>query len=116
MIRRKAEQKMLTRNSILGGEGEVVSMELLKPDEFCGKGRLFSRYILRPSSSFGEHTHEGDFEAYYILKGVATYYEDGQEHRLHAGDLTLTRDGESHSLTNNSDEDVEMLALVLFSK
>lgn len=94
MIRKKEDQNVAIRNNILGGQGEVISTELLKPEEFCGKGRLFSRYVIKPGSSFGEHRHEGDFEAYYILKGQATYYENGEKHQLSAGDLTLTKDGE----------------------
>lgn len=116
MIRKKEEQNVITKNNVLGGIGEIISTELLKQEEFCDKGRLFSRYVIKPGSSIGRHTHEGDFEAYYILKGEATYYENGKEKKIYAGDLTLTKDGESHELVNNSNEDLEMIALVLYSK
>lgn len=115
MIRRKEEQNVVTKNNVLGGNGEIISNELLKPEEFCNKGRLFSRYVIKPGSSIGRHTHTGDFEAYYILKGEATYYENGEEKKVYAGDLTLTKDGENHELVNNSNADVEMLALLLYT-
>lgn len=115
MIRRNEEQTNVFKN-IRGGMGEIQITELLKPDEFCEKGRLFSKMVIKPGNSIGSHVHSGDFEAYYVLKGQGKYIDNGTEERIYAGDFTLTRDGEEHQLINDTKEDLEIIALVLYSK
>jgi quercetin dioxygenase-like cupin family protein len=115
MINRKANLITFSKN-MFGGKGEVINTELLKPDEFCNKGRVFSKIVLKPGDSIGRHTHSGDFEAYYILKGEGKFYDNGEEKRIYAGDCALTKDGESHELINDTEENIEFIALILYSK
>lgn len=115
MIRRNQDLKTDFKN-IRGGVGEIAVTELLKGDEFCNKGRLFAKMVIKPGDSVGDHLHAGDFEAYYIIKGEGKYIENNEEKRLYPGDMTLTKDGEGHSLINDGKEDIELIALVLFSK
>ena len=115
MIRRK-EDLVVVSKKIQGGNGEASVINLMQTHEFCGKGRLFSKIILKPGNSIGRHTHIGDLEAFYILKGEGKFHDDREEKRIYAGDLTLTNDGENHELINDSMEDLEMIALILYSK
>ncbi|MFA6939763.1 MAG: cupin domain-containing protein [Clostridiaceae bacterium] len=115
MIRRKNDQTTVSKN-IREGHGEIQVTELMKADEFCGKGRLYSKMTVKPGNSIGNHVHSGDFEAYYILKGEGRYVDNGAEKRVYAGDFTLTKDGEEHELINDTNEDLEFIALVLYSK
>jgi len=115
MIRRKEDLVTISKN-IRGGSGEIQVTELMKADEFCEKGRLFAKMTVKPGNSVGQHTHMGDFEAYYVLKGEGKYVDNNVEKRIYAGDFTLTNDGEGHELVNDTNEDMEIIALVLYSK
>lgn len=114
MIKRKADLTVVPRN-IHNGNGEVITIPLLTPEEFSGKGKVFSKMILPPGTSIGDHQHKADFEGFYILKGEGIFLDNGKEVIVSEGDFTLTTDGESHSLKNDSQEDLEFIALLLFS-
>ncbi|MGI6285682.1 Oxalate-binding protein [Moorella humiferrea] len=116
MIRRAHELKEEKVTGFKGGQGEVTILHILEEgkNEFNGKGRLYARFTLKPGTSIGLHQHSGDFEAYYILKGQGLVNDNGTETVVKAGDMILTRNGESHSITNNGDEDLEYMALILY--
>ena len=115
MIRRQKDQKSETKENMRGGDGSITLIELLTPDEMYGKGRLFSKVIIKPGCSAGFHPHEGEMEAYYIIKGVGEYDDNGEKVTVYAGDLTYTPDGEGHGIRNiDKNEDLEILALILY--
>lgn len=113
MIRRKNAFRTETRENIRGGEGTIFIEHLLESKEYFNKGRMFSKITIAPGCSVGEHTHTGEIEAFYILKGEATVTDNGQTSVLRAGDVLYTQDGGSHSLTNNADTDLEYLAIII---
>ncbi|MCL1986020.1 MAG: cupin domain-containing protein [Betaproteobacteria bacterium] len=115
MIRHKAQIPPVIREQFWGGEGSMASVPLLADDEFHGKGRVFAVNSLKPGHSIGVHTHKGDFEVYYILKGEGLYHDNGVDVRVKAGDVTYTWDGQCHGMINVGAEDLEMIALVLFT-
>ena len=115
MIRHKAHISPLIRENLFGGQGSMQSVPLLTGDEFHGKGRVFSVNTLKPGNSIGVHTHKGDFEVYYILQGEGLYHDNGTDVRVKAGDAAYAWDGQSHGLINDGAEDLEMIALVLFT-
>jgi mannose-6-phosphate isomerase-like protein (cupin superfamily) len=117
MIRRAGEFKKEVVEGLKGGNGQVEMEHLLEvaKDEFNGKGRLFAKNTLKPGHSIGYHKHEGDAEAYYILKGEATLDDNGTKTVLKAGDLAYTPNGSSHSIENTGDTDLEFIALILYS-
>ncbi|MFO7637204.1 MAG: cupin domain-containing protein [Clostridia bacterium] len=116
MIRKKIEMEVQRNVNMRGGQGTVVLEHLLdkEKDEFYGKGRLFSRITLEPGCSVGYHVHENEMECYYILKGSPEYDDNGEKVILHPGDAALTRSGEGHGILNNTDETVELIALILY--
>ncbi|HAU37411.1 MAG TPA: cupin domain-containing protein, partial [Phycisphaerales bacterium] len=59
--------------------------------------------LVEPGATIGEHEHRGDEEIYIIVSGHGTMRIDGQEHRVSAGDVCLTRSGHTHSLENSRD-------------
>jgi len=115
MVRNKEHIPHLIREHFFGGQGCMDSIPLLTGDEFHGKGRVFAVNTLKPGHSIGVHTHKGDFEIYYILKGEGIYHDNGADVRVKAGDVTYTWDGQSHGIINDGAEDLEMIALVLFT-
>ena len=114
MVRTKNGQTIEFK-CIRGGKGEVEMHKILNGvDELYGKGRLFNHMILAPGNTIGEHRHEGDNEIFYVLKGSGTYSDNGTLVRIHPGDTTVCSDGECHSLVNDGDEPLELIALILY--
>ena len=101
-----------------GGKGKILRREIVTKDELFGHGRLFAHNIIPSGSSVGWHQHVNDTEPYYIVKGEADFYEGDSENgerkktKVHAGDVCLINVGQWHSLENNSDEDLEIIALI----
>lgn len=117
MIKRKDELKVDVHEEFLGGKGTLTNTHFLDKEDASGKGRLFVKSVLTPGSSIGNHTHSGDFETYYILSGKALVTEDdGSEHVLEAGDVMYTPDGASHAIENCGEEDLEYIALIMYTK
>ncbi len=115
MIRRAQDVPVAHIEKNRGGEGVTEAHVLLNADEFCDKGRMFNRVVLVPGASVGDHMHEGDFEAYYILSGEGTYNDNGTDVIVKAGDLTLCPEGEVHGIKNTGTENLEFIALILYS-
>ena len=84
-----------------------------RPERSGDHGRLFSKLVLPPGASIGEHQHEGEFEAFYVVDGNPTVTDNGDVVELNPGDMHLCPNGSSHSVANNTDKDVTMIALIL---
>lgn len=67
---------------------------------------------LAPGASIGMHTHEGNSEIMFITRGSGFVLFDGKRIRLTAGDVHYCPSGHSHSLVNDSDEELEFSAVV----
>ena len=114
MVRTKNEQKVEFK-CIRNGNGEAELRLILNgADEMYGKGRLFNHMILAPGRSVGDHTHTGDNEIYYFLKGSGLYNDNGKSVRVFPGDTTVCNDGACHGLVNDGEEPLEFIALILF--
>lgn len=113
---RPGEQRVELVDGVRGGVGVVEMRHLMESGDFRGAGRQFSYMVLHPRCSIGLHRHELDFEAYYILQGNGTYNDDGQLISVGPGDFLLCRPGESHAFINDSEQDIEYLALILYVK
>ncbi len=68
--------------------------------------------ILPPGSSIGLHTHEGNCEIMYILKGEITFTYDGNKETAKVGDVHYCPEGHSHLAENLTNEDAEFFAIV----
>ena len=113
MIRRSADYPTQRLENMRGGEGVVSISSFLSPAELYEKGRLFAMISLEPGASIGEHVHEGEMEAFYVVAGNAEYNDNGVSERLFPGDTALNLSGESHSIKNIGDTPLEVIALIL---
>jgi len=116
MIKRENEMKITVHEEFLGGKGILKNVHFLDKEDASGTGRLFVKSILEPGCSIGNHTHKGDFEVYYILKGKALVEDNSNREELHPGDSILTKNGSSHSIENIGEENLEYIALILFDQ
>ena len=111
MIFEKSGQTTEVRNEMRGGVGEIALTALC--GELPAKMRLFTKIVVAPGSSIGEHVHEGETELFYFAKGNATVLDDGVRKSVSAGDVMSTGSGHSHSVINEGDEDVVMIAAIV---
>jgi mannose-6-phosphate isomerase-like protein (cupin superfamily) len=116
MIKKAAELRIKLEPNLKGGRDTVRVINILEPEELFGTGRLFGISVIPPGGSIGRHTHEGDFETYYILKGSARVNDNGVFHDLGPGDMTQCKDGDFHSIENTGAVDLEYLAVILYSR
>ncbi|MBQ0070855.1 MAG: cupin domain-containing protein [Spirochaetales bacterium] len=92
--------------SFKGGEGSFhVNM-------FSDDKNKIMRGRLVPGSSIGYHQHVGNAEYIFILQGSPKVIFDGVEERLEPGVCSFCPEGHSHSLINDTNEDVEFFAVV----
>lgn len=115
MVKSSKEFKTEFREAMRGGEGTVKLTSFVNPEDLCDKGRLFGKITLEPGCSIGYHVHETDCELFYILKGTATYSDGGEIKTVTEGDVTITPAGTGHSISNDSDEVVELIALIVYA-
>lgn len=100
-----------------GGAGELEKYDILNgPDEMYQKGRVCSVMRLKPGCEIGRHRHNGDGEVFYILSGKGKYLLNEELVDIVAGDVLFCDDGEEHQVINDTDQDLCLLAVVLYSK
>ena len=115
MIRKAADCKKEYRENMRGGNGTVEITNFATPAELNDKGRLFANITLKPGCSIGYHVHEQDSELFYLMKGEALYSDNGTEYTVSAGDVMVCPAGTGHAIANNSEEDVEICAVIVYA-
>ena len=115
MIKKFEDFKTELRENMRGGAGTVVVSSFVTAEELNNKGRLFGKITLKPGCGIGFHVHENDSELFYIIKGTAIYDDNGATTTVSEGMVTLTPAGSGHSIKNESDEDVELIALIVYT-
>lgn len=114
MIRKEKEMTVEIIENLKGGKGYVKVINFFNKEDFLGKGRLYGKSIIQPGNSIGYHKHEGDQEAYYLLKGKAKYIYNGIEEILTPGELAICREGDYHSIESIGEDELEYIMLILF--
>ena len=107
MIRKASELRHFTRSP--GVDMHV----LVEPHEMHNAGRLYARLVLAPGAALAYHRHDGEMESFYVLKGTCRVEDNGALGYLTEGDVMITPAGECHSVRNESDSTVELLALIV---
>lgn len=90
----KGGEKELTANMFFDGENRIL----------YGK--------LQPGASIGYHKHEGNCEMIFVLEGRAKYLMDDGVEYASAGQCHYCPEGHSHSMINESDEELVFFAVV----
>ncbi len=118
MLLRKEARTSFPRSNLAGGNGELLGDYAILP----GKGpensafSMLGEVTLMPGSSIGLHKHTENEEIYIILSGEGSYIDnDGSEVIVKAGDTTLTRKGEQHSIANKGKDPLTFLAIIAAS-
>ncbi len=88
------------------GEGELIAR--MVGDDY---NRIL-RGTLASGCSIGMHCHDTSSEIIYILSGVGAVVVDGEEETLPAGTCHYCRKGQTHSLINRGEENLEFFAVI----
>lgn len=78
---------------------------------FDGKVRIMKGRLV-PGASIGMHTHETNCEIVFVTKGNASVIYNGETIDLPQGSCHYCPKGDTHSLVNNSDADVEFTGII----
>ena len=116
MIRKHDQMRREHFERLKDGDGCVDMINILEPEELYGLGRFFGVTLIPPGASNGLHTHKGDFETYYILRGTAEVNDNGTLHILGPGDMVQCRSGQSHAIRNIGSDMLEYIAIILYDR
>lgn len=100
----KAEETVMT--AFKGGEKELRASMYVDERNRIMRGRLV------PGASIGLHTHDTSSEVIFFLEGSGKTVLDGKEERVRAGMCHYCPKGHSHTLINDTDEDLVFYAVV----
>lgn len=89
-------------------EGEGV----VKARRFLDGPVKIMRLTLEKGCSIGLHRHETNCEALYILSGRASFLLDGREETVSAGQCHYCPKGSEHTVRNDGEEPLVMLAVI----
>ena len=115
MLFKTAEQKSMVRREVQGGVGEAQCLFAIPRGEGPAESRfkMVGKMTFGPGSSIGFHRHEADEEVYVILSGKGVYKDDdGSEHEIGPGDVSLTMRGQRHGLVVSQEGPLTLLALI----
>ena len=104
------EQKV---EGMRGGPGTTVIRHLVPTDK-VPHGRLMAEIILPVGAGIGEHEHIDETEYYILTEGEGVVVDNGTEVPVKAGDVVVTPNGNSHSITNTGSIPLKMHAVIIF--
>ena len=113
MVRRENQMDRDVRQGMRDGQGEVEILHFFKSDELKGNARLMARITLNKDCSIGPHEHHDEEEIFYIIKGTGTVIDNGEEIPVGPGDAVLTGGGTSHSIRNDGEAPLQLVAVIL---
>lgn len=85
---------------------------LLKRDDIpAGRIQMINWAKIPKGKSFAPHFHEKMIEVFIIMSGKVKVKIDKEEQILEKGDMVIAKEGQTHTMTNLSDEDVDYFAM-----
>lgn len=113
MVKKTGEMEKELKELMRGGKGTVEVTHIFKQDELKGKCRLCATLTINPGCSIGLHEHVGEEEIFYIISGSGIFNDNGEQKRVTAGEGLLTVGGEKHSIENDGDHPLVLMAVIL---
>lgn len=107
MIIRPEDLETAKLDNFKGGEKHLETKMF-----FDGTNRILTQAKLIPGASIGMHTHDDSCEVIFILKGNGSIIEEGEKKAVQAGDCLYCPKGGTHSLINDSGDDLIFCAVV----
>lgn len=104
MFKEKIEVKAMR-----GGNGSCI---VEKADELMMHCKMYARITILPNSSIGMHVHENDEEMVYVISGNGRAYINGEYIQVKSGESHFAKQGNQHSIINDSNENLVILAVI----
>lgn len=114
MIRKSADMVHEVRERMRGGAGSISIRHVFTKDEFTAPVRLCAQITIPPGAGIGPHTHATEDEVYIIMQGTGILDDGETQTRVNTGDAVLTGNGESHAISNDGGEPLEMMAFIAY--
>ncbi|MFT5089278.1 MAG: mannose-6-phosphate isomerase-like protein (cupin superfamily) [Candidatus Latescibacterota bacterium] len=92
-------------------EAGVLYRRSLRSQVFSTPWAFLDHMVLPPGKATGKRTLEEEEEVYYVMAGVGTIQIGKERAAIKAGDAVAIRFGEELSFANESDGDLELLAI-----
>lgn len=116
MHKKASELRWEVQSKLKGGKGDINFLHVVEPSDLHGTARQWGLSVIPVGCSIGQHTHTGDFEVYYFLKGKGLLNDNGEVIEVGPGDMMMCNDGDYHALENIGDEDLEYIAVIAYSE
>jgi len=113
MVIKGADMKTEVRENMRGGPGQVDILHILGADNLPAKSRLFSYVTLEKDCGVGPHPHSGETEIFYVLEGEGVIDDNGVKKPFAKGDCNVCGGGAYHAVTNEKDEPLRMIAVII---
>jgi len=97
-------------------DGGVDFHVLVEPEEMYDAGRLYARITLPPGAALSYHRHDDEMESFYVARGTCKMSDNGKTVYVKEGEVLVTPHGEEHSIANDTDSPVELIALIISCK
>lgn len=115
MIKKANELEVQYIENMHGGDGTIEIISFAKSQELNYRGKFFAKVVVHPGCSIGFHTHTEDSEIIYVENGSLLYSDNGAEKMLSKGDVTVCPSGTGHSMKNVGNDDLVLIATVIFA-
>ena len=112
MIRRVADRISEVKEGMRGGTGSVTVSHLFSREEWTAAVRLCAELTLPPGASIGSHQHLREDEVYIITAGSGLIDDGSGEERVATGDAILTGNGATHTIRNDGEEPLRLIAVI----
>jgi mannose-6-phosphate isomerase-like protein (cupin superfamily) len=113
MIRSAGDRKLEVRENMRGGTGPVTFRHFFEKDEITARCRLCAELTIPPGAGIGKHDHVTEDEVYIVTRGAGILDDGRTKTRIRAGDSVLTGRGESHAISNDGNEDLHLIAVIM---
>jgi hypothetical protein len=94
-----------------GGFGTIHFRRLLTGRDFLAPVDFVDFTVIPPGSTIGLHEHRGNDEMYIIASGAPLMRVGNEHRRLERGSVSVVHSGQSHQLTNDTQEIVEIFVI-----
>jgi mannose-6-phosphate isomerase-like protein (cupin superfamily) len=112
MINQRKDMKTESREKMRGGEGSVEFVHFVNCENEKNI-RMLAEITLQPGCSVGNHSHDTETEYYIFLSGNGTVNDNGETKTVKAGDVMITGNGASHSVSNTGDVPLMFHAIIV---
>ena len=114
MLYKRNELKSEIREKPRGGSGNATFLHLVEGKGAVHKNTsLLAEITLPPEASIGPHSHTEDMEYYIILEGNGMVNDNGTEKAVTKGDVMITGNSETHSISNTGDVPLVFHAVIV---